>query len=169
MVTVDRSSSAAGRTREQPLSPGARTRGQSETIGAVLLVALVVVVVSAVGVAGIAWIDTLADDRLTATVGVDGAVEASADEDGETLRLVMIHEGGDPLEPDDVLLLTDERADRQRITLAAATGADTTFRPGDRLPLAEPTFDPDRAVRVTVIHEPTGTVLADSTVTRPQT
>lgn len=138
-------------------------RAQSETVGSVLVLALVVILVSTVGVAGLAALDSFAGERAAATVAVDGVVD---DDTGE-LRLVVTHEGGDPLAPEDVVLLVGEAGDRERLTLAEATGSEATFRPADRLVVTEPTFDPDDRVRVVAIHGPTGTTLAEVTVARP--
>lgn len=137
-------------------------RAQSETVGSVLVLALVVILVSTVGLAGLAALDSFAGERAAATVAVDGVVD-----DTDELRLVVTHEGGDPLAPEDVVLLVGEAGDRERLTLAEATGSDATFRPADRLAVIEPTFDPDDRVRVIAIHEPTGTTLAEVTVARP--
>lgn len=139
------------------------TRAQSETVGSVLVLALVVILVSTVGAAGIAVLDTFGDERVAATVAVEGVVDEGAGE----LRVVVIHEGGDPLEPADVVLLFRTDGDRERSTLANATGNGTTFRTAHRRTVTDPTFDPDDRVRVVAIHGPTGKTLAEATVARP--
>ena len=132
-------------------------RAQSETIGSVLLLALVVILVSTIGLAGLAAIGTFAPVEPAASVGVDGVVD-----DGE-LTLVVVHEGGDALAPDEVVLLVGEGEDRQRLELADATGDDSTFRPGERRKLTAGPFDPP--VRVLVVHAPSGKTLDDGTIT----
>ena len=151
MTTVD---AHTGRTNR---ATGSTDRAQSETIGSVLILALVVILVSTIGLAGLAAIGTFAPAEPAASVGVDGVVD-----DGE-LTLVVVHEGGDALSPDEVVLLVGEGEDRQRLEFADATGDDATFRPGDRRELTAAPFDPP--VRVVVLHAPSGATLGEGTIT----
>ncbi|MDR5673319.1 type IV pilin [Halalkaliarchaeum sp. AArc-GB] len=151
MTTVDANTGGTNR------ATGSTDRAQSETIGSVLLLALVVILVSTVGLAGLAAIGTFTPTEPAASVGVDGVV------DGEELALVVVHEGGDALSPDEIVLLVGEGQDRQRLEFADATGDDATFRPGDRRELTAAPFDPP--VRVLVIHASSGATLGDGTIT----
>ena len=150
MTTVD------AHTEKTNRAAGSPDRGQSETIGSVLLLALVVILVSTVGLAGLAAIGTFAPAEPAASVGIDGGID-----DGE-LTLVVVHEGGDALAPDEVVLLVGEGEDRQRLELADASGGDATFRPGDRRELTAGPVDPP--VRVLVVHAPSGATLGVETV-----
>lgn len=130
-------------------------RGQSETVGVVLLLGVVVIIVSLVSAAVLADIDReqtpLAD------------LDISADE--TDVRLV--HAGGDTFDTEAVAVVVrdDDESTRFRLDDANLTDrdGDGRFGPGDEFARAHG-LDGESA-QVTVVHRPTNTVLAERTVT----
>jgi flagellin-like protein len=127
-------------------------RGQSETVGIVLLVGVVVVLVFGIGVVFIAEWQAEADD--TKRVHVASDVTATS--------VILEHEGGDSLVAGDVLVILRGESE-ERATLADGSFTqergidDTRFAPGDRWNGTHGvTGDP---VRLLVIHEPSDVVL----------
>ncbi|WP_161945922.1 type IV pilin N-terminal domain-containing protein [Halalkaliarchaeum desulfuricum] len=152
MTTADPRTDGTNRSSEST------DRAQSEVIGSILVVALVVILVSTVGLAGLAAIGTFAPPEPAASVGLDGDV----DEDGN-LTLVVTHEGGDPLDPGEIVVLLGEGEERQSLDFYTETGDDSTFRPGERRELTAESFEGQ--VRVLVIHAPSGRTLGEGTIT----
>jgi len=137
-----------------------RDRAQSEVVGEVLLVGIVVVAVSAIG-ATIVLQSATPEERTLADVEVTAVENAT--------RVAVVHQGGDAIAGAQlrVRVSVDGSERTTSLNATASTGdADGQFEPGDRwvVDLAGPDLTADSAVRVRVVDDATGSVVADATV-----
>ncbi|MFB6108045.1 MAG: type IV pilin [Haloplanus sp.] len=126
------------------------SRGQSESLGSLLLVAIVVLLMSTVGYYYLGSIG--GQDGPTANI--DGTVTAST--------VTFSHGGGDAIPGDEltVVLRYDGTEQRDDFETAGHYGDDDVFEPGEQWRLdGAPPYDAGDRVEVLLVHDPSGTVL----------
>lgn len=131
---------------------GGATRGQSESIGVILLVAVVVTTVSVAG--GLA-LSSFATDQ-TETLSADVTATAAVD------SLQFEHRGGDTFRVEELSVVVSTGASSTRIELneSMLSGGDTTFDPGDSIVVPRNLSGVER-VEIRLVYDPSGTLLFD--------
>ncbi len=126
-----------------------------------MILGVVIAVSTTAGVAGLAAVTDQAADRSSTTM-VETELNASA--------VTVTHAGGDAIPAADVSIRIDHggTVDRYRLNGTDGPGDVTpvdaeTWQPGDEWRLASPPYDPDDAVVVEVIHDPSGETLDRTT------
>lgn len=126
-------------------------RGQSEVVGVLLLIGVFVILGSLIGLFILSGVDS------TREPGVDVDIEVA------NATVVLAHDGGDGLSATDVRVVfgedDGESVGLEDFTETAGDG-DDRFEAGE---IRERTHDADTVLSVTVVHEPTNTVLARET------
>lgn len=127
---------------------GGSFRGQSEVVGVVLVTVLIVLLVGLVG-------------PVIVTVAESSGPTVAFDFEVTETEVTLTHDGGDALSVDDVTVILRTEYGTVRPTLSADRGDavdvdDGRFGPGDTWIHAHPGGD---VVTVTVVHDPSGTVL----------
>ncbi len=137
-------------------------RGQSETIGVVLLLVVVVGVSTTVGVAALTTFSDAGDRGNAATL---------ADVTVATDELVIDHTGGEPLDPEAVAVQVRDPNGTTVYDLGSDGSLDgePPWSPGDRWTLADPGYGPGDEVTVLVIHRPSNTIVTRTTRRVPAT
>ncbi|WP_338738193.1 type IV pilin [Haloplanus salilacus] len=127
-------------------------RAQSEAVGSILVIGLVVVVV---GIAGAAALGPL-------TSGTD-TVRAEITGDIGTGGIDISHQGGDALPSADLRLIVRVNGSETGLDWADGTlsGGDDAFDPGEGWRVSRD-YHADSVVAVTLIHEPSNTILFDT-------
>lgn len=126
-------------------------RAQSEVVGALLFTVVVVLLVSLVGLVVLSGADTTSEPAVDLEIAVENA----------TVRLT--HAGGEDLVASDVVVILGDGATAGRglETVNESVGDnDTLFEGGE---VREASHGATDALSVTVVHEPTNTVLARET------
>lgn len=125
-------------------------RGQSETVGLVILVAVALVLVGAIGLVLVTETDSTGEE----------SVFASLDSDVSGDGVTVGHIAGDSLDPDAVTVVVDGPGTDLRRPLSMSPDATGRFSGGDGWTLGADR-EYEGPVRVLVIHDPTNTVLHD--------
>lgn len=125
-------------------------RGQSESLGALLLVATVVLLTATVGYY---TLSSIGEDEGPTTV-VDGTVT------NETVTFA--HGGGDGVPGDELTVVLRYDGTERRLDFATdgSYGEDGVFDPGEKWELdGSPPYDEGDRVEVLLVHDPSGAVL----------
>lgn len=133
----------------RPSGSGDRdARAQSETVGTVLFLAVTILLVAMVSVPVLSAFD--ADDGPAVRVSVDVGPD----------RVAVAHAGGDAVavEAVDVVLSTDSGDNPVGLAAFDGLASGDSWDPGER---GSRPHGADGVLRVTVVHEPTGTLLVD--------
>lgn len=132
-------------------------RGQSETIGSILLVAIVVL---SVGVFGAYALGQLGGDT-----GPHANIKPSITE----TQLSLTHAGGNSLSGDELAVIIHWNDSQTRLNFARAGSYDTDngglFEPGETWTLTDPPYGLNDTPTVYLVHTPSGTVLFRETRT----
>lgn len=139
---------------------GRSQRAQSEVVGVTLLVAVFTLLALLIGVVVLGNVSDQASDDPLGDLNATAAVD----------DLVLVHEGGDDLDAADVTVIL-RQGDRERqhalTSFNETRGRDaTSFSPGERWALQNHNLTTGLA-RVLVVHDPSNTVVHDSTIEVP--
>lgn len=142
--------------------PCCSDRGQSESVGIILLVAVVVILVVGSGAVVIAQWQSEADRETQINVQSD---LTTTNQNGQTTtNLTLKHMGGDSLPPEDVLV-TLQGADWERMldNDSAFRGDGDRFRAGSRWEYVDNSLDIEGEVTLRVFDTSTNTLLHQKT------
>ena len=127
-------------------------RGQSETVGVVLLAAIALVLVAAIGLFVFSDLGGSEEDELLLT---------DLDSDLTNSNVTITHAAGDTLDPEEVNVIIENNT--RTLELSNFSGAEEEFSAGETVRFEEP--DPENywagEYRVIVVHEPSNTILHD--------
>ena len=132
---------------------GVYSRGQSEVVGSILLVALIVVALTVGAVAFAVLLDE--DDPVSTVVGVEGMNDST---------ITLQHGGGDSVAVADLELVARNNTSTERYPFTNGTDlgdGDGRFETGERWQTNHSFSECDR-VRLLLVDQSTGTVLLDS-------
>jgi flagellin-like protein len=129
-------------------------RAVSPVIGVILMVAITVILAAVIGTFVLGLGDSLGDNQPTAQISVD------VESDGTNGTVTVEHNGGDPIESDDLEVIITPAADGDLNGTAFAS----RFSVGDT---RSATFAVDGGstedVRVRIIHTPSDSIIVDRT------
>lgn len=146
-------------------------RAVSPVIGVILMVAITVILAAVIGsfVLGIGG-DIEETPQVTLEVGDVSSADLNTSAESKSVFFIQ-HNGGDTLSGDDISLAVEANGSTSDISNALNTSElDGEISPGSKIVIKETgntpsNVDPESELNVRVIHDPSGTLLLDTTVT----